>query len=37
MLIIKKAKNSKKLKSPVFYGWIIVFICALGCFFSGPG
>jgi len=37
MLGIKKTKNSKKSKLPVFYGWIIVFICALGCFFSGPG
>ena len=37
MLNIKKTKNGKKSKLPVFYGWIIVFVCALGCFFSGPG
>ncbi|MDZ7837594.1 MAG: hypothetical protein U5N58_06385 [Actinomycetota bacterium] len=32
----KKQKNRQK-GLPFFYGWIIVFIGALGFFFSGPG
>ncbi len=35
--MLNHKKNSRESKSPIFYGWIIVFICALGCFFSGPG
>jgi len=35
--MLNNKKNSKESKSPIFYGWIVVFICALGCFFSGPG
>lgn len=29
--------NKKENQSSIFYGWIIVFIGALGVFFSGPG
>jgi len=29
--------NKKNSDSSVFYGWVIVFICALGNFYSGPG
>jgi len=29
--------NNNKTGLSIFYGWIIVFICALGNFFSGPG
>ena len=35
--MLNNKKNSRESKSTIFYGWIIVFICALGCFFSGPG
>ncbi len=27
----------KPVKTPFYYGWVIVFIAALGVFFSGPG
>ncbi len=30
-------KSSIPLKPPFFYGWVIVFVSALGVFFSGPG
>ncbi len=34
------AKNNltyKPVKTPLYYGWVIVFIAGLGVFFSGPG
>jgi MFS family permease len=34
--IIRK-NNKKSSNPPIFYGWIIVFICAVGNFYSGPG
>jgi len=34
---IFRNNNKKNSDSPMFYGWIIVFICALSYFFSGPG
>ncbi len=37
MLNKQKSQNSRKSGLPFFYGWIIVFVSALGFFFSGPG
>jgi MFS family permease len=34
---IFRKNNKTNSNSPIFYGWIIVFICALGNFYSGPG
>ncbi|TCT12139.1 cyanate permease [Natranaerovirga pectinivora] len=30
-------KNSLTVATPFYYGWVIVFLAALGYFFSGPG
>ncbi|MCT4621910.1 MAG: MFS transporter [Marinisporobacter sp.] len=32
-----KLNQQKTIKTPFFYGWVIVFIGAMGLFFSGPG
>ena len=34
---MKIIKESKHIKASFFYGWIIVFVAAMGLFFSGPG
>ena len=31
------ASDSLPMKTPMFYGWIIVILGGLGIFFSGPG
>ncbi len=35
--ITKNKKNYSNKRKSFYYGWLIVFICALGFFFSGPG
>jgi len=34
---IVRKNNKTNSDSPIFYGWIIVLICAIGNFYSGPG
>ena len=33
----KNFKEQKPIETPFYYGWLILFVAALGLFFSGPG